>query len=131
LAPEFASLSPVTIVPPSDLRPENRRRSQRLKVRIPVSIRLQKTADKKAAPEKTHTMAVNAHGALVLLASKVEVDQLVVLENLDSHQELLCRVTNLGASFMGKTQVALEFIMPAPGFWGVTSPPKDWKAGRG
>jgi hypothetical protein len=30
---------------------------------------------------------------------------------------LLCRVACLGSSFMGKTQVAIEFIMPAPKFW--------------
>jgi hypothetical protein len=28
-----------------------------------------------------------------------------------------CRVANLGASFMGKTQVSVEFIAPTPGFW--------------
>jgi hypothetical protein len=27
----------------------------------------------------------------------------------------------LGPSFMGKTQVAVEFIMPTPGFWDTTS----------
>lgn len=32
-------------------------------------------------------------------------------------QYLLCRVTGLGPSFMGKTQVAVELIMPTPGFW--------------
>jgi hypothetical protein len=116
----------VAFVPPSDRRPENRRRSQRLKLRIPVAVRLQ-TADKKSGSEKSHTISINAHGGLVLLSTKVDIDQFVMLENLDTHQELLCRVTTVGESFMGKTQVALEFIMPAPGFWGVLAPPKDWK----
>ena len=69
-------------------------------------------------------MAISAHGALVLLASNVAIDQMVVLANGDSGEELLCRVTSLGDSFMGKTQVALEFIMPAPTFWGQAYPPK-------
>jgi len=42
---------------------------------------------------------------------------LEVIIKLDSEEKLLCRVTSLGTSFMGKTQVAVEFIMPTPGFW--------------
>jgi hypothetical protein len=76
-------------------------------------------------------MAISAHGALVLLASAVAIDQMVVLANTDSNEELLCRVTSLGDSFMGKTQVALEFIMPAPAFWGRAYLPKDRKPIRG
>jgi hypothetical protein len=75
-------------------------------------------------------MSINAHGALVLLASSVAIDQMVVLANDGSGEELLCRVTSLGDSFMGKTQVALEFIMPAPTFWGQAYPPKDRKPNR-
>jgi hypothetical protein len=106
----------VTIVPPSDLRPENRRRSRRRKARIPVVVRFQ-DVDKHSISETTHTIIVNDHGALVLLAAPAEIDQIVRLENVDSGEELLCRVTSLGPSFMGKTQVAFEFIMPMPGFW--------------
>jgi len=115
--------------PSAELRPENRRRSQRIKVRIAVEVRLQK-AGKKFAAEKTHAISVNAHGGLVLLAAPVGVDQLVVVKNVATSQELLARVTNLGDSFMGKTQVAIEFILPVPDFWGVASPPKDWKSSR-
>jgi len=76
-------------------------------------------------------MAISAHGALVLLAGAVEVNEMVVLSNGDSGEELLCRVTSLGDTFMGKTQVALEFIMPAPNFWGRAYLPKDRKPGGG
>ena len=106
----------MSIVPPTELRPENRRRSKRVKARVPVVVRFQ-TADKHSISEKTHTMIVNDHGALILLAAAVEVQQIIRLENVASGEELLCRVTSLGHSFMGKTQVAVEFIMPTPGFW--------------
>lgn len=106
----------VTIVPPSDLRPENRRRSRRRKARIAVVVRFQ-DVDKHSISETTHTIIVNDHGALVLLAAPTEIDQIVRLENVESGDELLCRVTSLGPSFMGKTQVAFEFILPMPGFW--------------
>jgi hypothetical protein len=106
----------MTIVSPSELKPENRRRSKRVKARIPVVVRFQ-TADKHPISEKTHTIIVNDHGALILLAASVEIDQIIHVEKLDSEEELLCRVTSLGTSFMGKTQVAVEFIMPTPSFW--------------
>ena len=83
------------------------------------------TAGTRVTPEKTHAIVVNAHGALILLSIEVKVDQLIVVQNLDTKQELLCRVTSLGESFMGKTQVAVEFIMPAPGFWGAAIAAKD------
>ena len=106
----------MTIVPPTELRPENRRRSKRMKVRIPVVVRFQ-TSDKHSVSEKTHTIIVNDHGTLILLAAPVQIQQIIRLENLASREELLCRVTSLGPSFMGKTQVAVEFVMPTPGFW--------------
>lgn len=106
----------MTIVSPSELRPENRRRSKRVKARIPVVVRFQ-AADKHSIAEKTHTITVNDHGALVLLAAPTEIQQIIRLEKLDSAEELLCRVASLGPRFMGKTQVAVEFIMPTPGFW--------------
>jgi hypothetical protein len=96
-------------------------------MRIRVAVRFQ---DKVSPPEQTQTMTVNAHGGLILLATPVSVNQIVVLENPKVAQEILCRVTELGPSFMGKAQVAVEFIRPAPGFWGLETPPEDWEGGR-
>jgi hypothetical protein len=112
---------------PWDIRPENRRRSKRIRARVAVAAR-PLTSDGQIGPEKTHTITVNAHGGLILLQTQVAVDQLLLLENLETKKEIICRVTLLGPSFMGKTQVAVEFIMPAPGFWAIPDPPKDWKA---
>ena len=83
-------------------------------------------SNKRFISEKTHTVIVNDHGALILLAASVEVDQIIRLENTKLEEELLCRVTSLGPSFMGKTQVAVEFIMPTRGFWGGASNSKTW-----
>jgi hypothetical protein len=110
-----------------DLRPELRRRSKRIKSRIPVVVRLQ---DKKSQTESTHTIVINAHGALLILAMRVSVNSFIVLENHATRKELLCRVAHVGATFMGKTQVAVEFIRPDPEFWGITAIPPDWKSTR-
>jgi len=100
-----------------------------VRMRVPVVVRPQ-TAEKHAAAEKTETLVVNAHGALLLLATRVAVDEFVIVRNLKTGEELLCRVTLVGPSLMGKSQVAVEFIKPAPDFWGVDSPPKNWKTGQ-
>jgi hypothetical protein len=106
-----------------DKRTAYRRRSRRIRIRIRVNVRFQ---DKKSPPEQTHTITVNAHGGLILLATPVSNNQVIVLENPKVAQEMLCRVTNRGQSFLGKAQIAVEFLRPAPGFWGLESPPEDW-----
>ena len=110
----------MTDLPSTDLWSENRRRSKRIKARVPVVVRFQ-DSKRRLVSETTHTVIVNDHGALILLAASVEVDQIIHLENPKLQEELLCRVTSLGPSFMGKTQVAVELIMPTSGFWGTAS----------
>ena len=111
---------PVADLPSTDLWSENRRRSKRVKARVPVVVRFQ-DSNKRFISEATHTVIVNEHGALILLAASVEVNQMIRLENPNLGEELLCRVTSLGPSFMGKTQVAVELIMPTAEFWGTGS----------
>jgi hypothetical protein len=106
----------VTIVPPPDLRPQNRRRSKRVQIRIPVLVRL-RGPDKSSVSEKTDAIIVNDHGALILLTTEVQTDQIIHIENPTNKEELLCRVISRGDSFMGKTQIGVEFIVPTPGFW--------------
>jgi hypothetical protein len=110
-----------------DDRPELRRRSKRIKMRVAVNVRLQ---GKNPVIESTHTMVINAHGCLLILAMRLHLDCFIVVENAASKKELLGRVVHIGDSFMGKTQVAVEFIRPDPEFWGITATPKDWKSTR-
>ena len=110
----------MTDPPSTDLWSENRRRSKRIKARVPVVVRFQ-DSNRRFISETTHTVIVNEHGALILLTAPVKVDQIIRLENPNLGEELLCRVTSLGPRFLGKTQVAVELIMPTPGFWGTDS----------
>jgi hypothetical protein len=119
----------VTIVPPPDLRPENRRRSKRVQTRIPVVVRL-RNAGKSSVSEKTEAIIVNDHGALILLATATEINQIIRVENPTNGEELLCRVTSRGDSFMGKTQVGVEFIVPTPGFWHIPNLKDSESGGR-
>jgi hypothetical protein len=113
----------------TDKRSERRRRSQRIKVRIPVVVRTQ-SADKRPISEPSEALVVNAHGALILLATPVQKDQFVLLINPKTHRELLCRIAAVGTTLMGKTEVAVDFIKPDPAFWDLPCPPEDWKASK-
>jgi hypothetical protein len=84
------------------------------------------TRDKETVSEETDALVVNAHGGLVLLGANVTKDQFVTIVNSKTGEELLGRVTDIGPRFMGKAQVGIEFIRPAPEFWGVSPRPKDW-----
>jgi len=116
----------MTVVPSNpDTRPQNRRRSKRVLKRVPVVVRL-RDAGKQSLAENAEAIIVNDHGALILLSAPVKVNQIIRVENPTIREELLCRVTTVGASFMGKTQVGIEFIVPTPGFW--QAPPKPKQA---
>ena len=119
----------VTFLPGTDLWSENRRRSKRIKATFLLVVRFQ-DSNKRSISEEMHTVIVSEHGALLLLAAPVKVDQILRIENPNLGEELLCRVTSLGPSFMGKTQVAVELIMPAPGFWGIGSNTKTPNLGQ-
>jgi hypothetical protein len=101
-----------------------RRRSRRIRARIRILVRIQ-ARDREAVSEETDALVVNAHGALIILAAEVKKDQFVTIVNRKTGEELLARVTEIGERFMGKAQVGIEFISPAPDFWGVPHP-KDW-----
>jgi len=105
------------ILPPDELDMRNRRRSKRVQHKTSVMARFQ-DANMQSISEKTHTIVVSDHGALILLAAAVRPQQIIRLEHLGLGEELLCRVASLGPTLMGKTQVAVEFIIPKPGFWG-------------
>jgi hypothetical protein len=82
--------------------------------------------DKKMAREQTHTVVVNGHGALIRLDLKVRVGQTIILQNPETSEEQTCRVIHVSTHAEGKTEVAIEFLKPAPKFWRVAFPPEDW-----
>ena len=104
--------------------------SQRLLLRIPVLVRGLK-AGKEAFQEESHTMVVNAHGALILLATEVRTGQELVLKNRTTQDEQACKVVYLGPVDSGKSQVGIEFMQPTPNFWHISFPPEGWNPASG
>jgi TonB family protein len=68
--------------------------------------------------EQTSTAIVFAHGAVVRLAEIVTPGQILILRHGDSHEEAACRVVNVKASGTADSFVEMEFLQPAPAFWG-------------
>src|ERR1700756_3457808 len=102
-----------------------RRRSQR--VLMQVSIRLRgKDAQGKDFEEMTETLAINAHGALVLLSARVISGAVVHMKHNKTEEEQECHVAFLGPVRSGRAEIGLEFTAPRPTFWRVAFPPEDW-----
>lgn len=90
---------------------------------VPLIVRGQ-SAENKPFVEETFTISVSAHGALVLLATKVSLGQTIVLVHPASKMEQEGRVSRLGNLYGGLAQVAVEFSRPAPEFWPEPLPAK-------
>jgi len=109
----------------SSLRPSARRRSQRVLMQVAVRVRGD-DAQGRTIEEETQTLAINAHGALVLLQSRVTSGSKLFLEHKRTQEEQECHVAYLGPVRAGKAEIGLEFSAPRPGFWRVAFPPEDW-----
>ena len=102
-----------------------RRRSQR--VLMQVSVRIYGVdAQGKPFDEEADTLAINAHGALVLLQSRVTSGSLLTLRNNTTKEEQECNVAFLGPVRGNKAEIGLEFSARRPQFWRVAFPPEDW-----
>jgi len=104
----------------------NRRRSQRVLMHIPVRISAQAVGASSLREEETHTLAISAHGALIVATSPVYRGQRFVLSNVRTKASLECVVAHVDRSSGDQIQVGVEFLLPNSRFWGVAFPPNDW-----
>ena len=69
--------------------------------------------------ETCQTMVVNSHGGLLLLKHEIDQGEMIVLTNPDTDEEQECRVVFLGEPNDNGQRVGVEFLTPAPRFWGL------------
>jgi PilZ domain len=103
----------------------NRRRSQRVLMTIPVRVS-GKSGGGSPFDEDTHTRAISAHGALILVSTQVYRGQRLTLSNVQTKAALECVVAHIDRRQADHPQVGVEFALPNPMFWHVAFPPKDW-----
>jgi hypothetical protein len=104
-----------------------RRRSQRVLMQVAVRVRGTDTQGKEFA-EETETLAINAHGALILVSARLTSGSKVFLQHNRTQEEQECHVVYLGPVRAGKAEIGLEFSEPRPAFWRVVFPPEDWNS---
>jgi hypothetical protein len=113
-------------VPPSKRADKDaERRSQRVMLKVSVVV-LAHEADDKRVSEKTRTVTVNAHGAMILLGMKVSIGQVLMLRNSATGEEASCQVAYLSPYESEKREVGVDFMKSCPGFWRISFPPPDW-----
>jgi len=102
-----------------------RRRSQRVLMQVSVRVHGIDTQGK-PFDEEADTLAINAHGALVLLHARLTSGSLLTLRNNTTKEEQECHVVFLGPVRGNKAEIGLEFSARRPQFWRVAFPPEDW-----
>jgi hypothetical protein len=78
--------------------------------------------------EPTFTQVVNAHGGLLTLRMELLAEQEFLLKNLKTGMSRRCGVVRTEKSANNEFLIAFQFATPAPDFWPITFPPKDWQA---
>jgi len=94
------------------------RRSQRIFHRMKLQALGRNHAGKKFR-EVCETLVVNAHGGLLILRHEVDNDEMLVLVNPETQEEQECRIVFTGESGSKGIRVGVEFLTPAPHFWGI------------
>jgi hypothetical protein len=108
---------------------DGQRRSVRL-LRDEALIVRGESIDNRPFRESTFTLTVSAHGALLVMETKVAMGQPIVLMNPKNWDEREGRIAYVGPAYAGLAKVGVEFREPAPEFWSVSSPPADWERFR-
>lgn len=111
------------IIRPSALA--NQRRSQRILLSVPIVVS-GTHANNKTFSERTTTMVVNAHGALIQLRESVALTQKLKMKNVATGEEISCTVMDINPGNTIVPEVGVEFFKPCAQFWRVSFPPTDW-----
>jgi hypothetical protein len=104
----------------------NRRRSQRVVIRIPVKIHF--TEEAKPHVLEARTVVVNDHGTLLNCSRVFPTGTKLEVENLRNGRRVAGRVLRVPRITELGFEVPVEFDAPAPGFWGILFPPEDTAA---
>ena len=110
----------------SPSNPANRRRSERVMLRMRLTVIAEDSTRKRQHVEAL-TQVVNAHGGLMKMKMELHVGQAMLLVNPQNSIEQDCRVVRVDDTAEQDFAVAFEFDTPNPKFWPVVFPPEDWQ----
>jgi len=102
-----------------NLTAEERRRAQRVLLRINVEIQLEGRSG--VIEGQTHTISEN--GAMLVLSDVLPENTKLSIENPRTQKKVNARVVRQGQMTSEGALVPVEFLSPAPAFWSVFFPP--------
>jgi hypothetical protein len=107
---EYQNVAPVIPAKP------NRRRTQRIRVKIPLFVYGHTPKDGPFCDEAC-TTEINAHGGSIRMQTPVQPGQPLLLTNKTNQETQQCLVLSIAARLGNDTEVAFEFLAPSPQFW--------------
>ena len=110
----------------SVLATEDRRRSQRVAIRVPVSILTMENGQPVRTAGKT--IEVNAHGAMVACSRSFDSSTNMEMMNERTGEKITTRVTRAPRESAEGFLIPVEFTGASTNFWQITFPPANWKA---
>jgi hypothetical protein len=108
---------------------EERRRSQRVIIRVPLTLEI--TLSGEPVKVVANTVAVNVHGAMVLCSRPIDADTEVQIVNDRTSERASARVTRSSRESAEGYLIPLEFTTPLPTYWQISFPPSNWKPSDG
>ncbi len=105
---------------------EERRRSHRVIVRVPVTLVV--TQNSHTVRISAHTVSENIHGAMVGCHRTLEPVTKMDRVNERTEQKIDSRVTRTPRESSEGYLIPVEFTSPSPNFWQISFPPTNWKA---
>jgi hypothetical protein len=104
---------------------EERRRSQRVIIMVPVTLELAKEG--KVVKVSAQTVAVNIHGAMVICSRTLDSETKIDIVNERTRGRASARVTRAPRQSAEGFLIPVEFEKPFPTFWQISFPPSNWK----
>jgi len=92
-----------------------KRRGERVPATLPVFVYARIHGEPFA--EQTETANISAQGGLVALSVDLSPSQTLLVTNLQTNEDVACRVARMAKSKAGKTLVGVEFLHSCPRFW--------------
>jgi TonB family protein len=101
-------------------------RPQPVALEVPVTVNGARSLDgsdkREPFSERSQTVLVFGHGAVLRISAQLAPGQLVFLTNEKSKKEVVCVVVKSKTDGNAVGYVELRFTEPAPGFWGMRFP---------
>jgi hypothetical protein len=94
----------------------NRRRTQRIRVQIPLFVYGYTLKDSPFCDDAC-TTEINAHGGSIRMQTPVQPGQLLLLTNKTNQKTQQCLVLSIAARLGNEPEVVFEFLTPSPQFW--------------